>query len=255
MKIGIIQGRLSEPNEGFQECPTNWQREFGILSSIELNHIEWIITEKNYWNNPIFGSVNINKDLVSSICADFLVGPIFHDSSKFHAYMNPVCNAANQKGIKNITIPLLEDSSVMDSKIRNMFVENLLPYLERYESLNFSIEAELGYDELMSFVSLSDKLFVTYDTGNMTSHGVDHCQYIEAVKEKINNVHLKDRTYDASTVPPGKGDTDFALIFKELKRIGYEGNFTIQTARGKSGEEIETIKKHKNYFKELYNGE
>ena len=27
MKIGIIQGRLSPPNEGFQECPEDWKRE------------------------------------------------------------------------------------------------------------------------------------------------------------------------------------------------------------------------------------
>tara|TARA_Y100000310_G_scaffold267365_1_gene279315 strand:- start:3275 stop:4039 length:765 start_codon:yes stop_codon:yes gene_type:complete len=254
MKIGIIQGRLSKPKEGFQECPINWQRELLLLSTIDLNHVEWIVTEKNYWKNPIFSGANINKELVSSICVDFLVGPVFHDSTKFHAYMNPVCDAAERRGINNITIPLLEDSSVMDLKTRNVFIENLLPYLERYGNLNFSIEAELGHNELMDIVSLSDKLFITYDTGNMTSHGVNHSEYIEVVKEKLNNVHLKDRTYNAVTVPPGEGDTDFASIFKELKRIGYDGNFTIQTARGKSGEEVETIQKHKHYFKELYNG-
>ena len=44
MKIGIIQGRLSEPNEGFQECPINWKREFDLLPKLDLNHIEWIVT-------------------------------------------------------------------------------------------------------------------------------------------------------------------------------------------------------------------
>ena len=89
----------------------------------------------------------------------------------------------------------------------------------------------------------------------MTSYGVNHSEYIETVKEKINNVHLKDRTHDAVTLSPGQGDTDFALIFKELKRIGYNGKYTMQTARGKTGEEVETIKRHKHYFEELYNGE
>ena len=28
MKLGIIQGRLSEPAEGYQDCPANWRREF-----------------------------------------------------------------------------------------------------------------------------------------------------------------------------------------------------------------------------------
>ena len=53
MKIGIIQGRLSEPKEGFQECPIDWKREFDLLQKLGLNHIEWIITS-NFKNNPIF---------------------------------------------------------------------------------------------------------------------------------------------------------------------------------------------------------
>ena len=40
MKIGIIQGRLSRPVEGFQECPVDWRREFDLLPEIGLNHIE-----------------------------------------------------------------------------------------------------------------------------------------------------------------------------------------------------------------------
>ena len=28
MKIGIIQGRLSKPDNGFQETPIDWNREF-----------------------------------------------------------------------------------------------------------------------------------------------------------------------------------------------------------------------------------
>ena len=255
MKLGIIQGRLSEPKEGFQECPINWQREFFLLSTIDLNHIEWVITEKNYWNNPIFSALDVNKELIGSICADFLIGSIFHDSAKFHSYLEPMCNIARMRGINNITIPLLEASSVEDPIIRNSFIKNMTPYLEKYNDLKFSIEAELGSSELMDIVSLSDNLFITYDTGNMTSYGVDHSEYIEIIKEKISNIHLKDRRYGStSTVSLGKGDVDFPLIFKELKRVGYDGRFTIQTAREKSGEEIETIKKHKNYFKELYNG-
>ena len=54
MKIGIIQGRLSPPVEGFQECPANWKREFELLSILRLNHIEWIVTSDSLKTNPIF---------------------------------------------------------------------------------------------------------------------------------------------------------------------------------------------------------
>ena len=48
MKIGIIQGRLSEPKEGFQDTPTDWKREFEDLKKNNLNHIEWIITKDSF---------------------------------------------------------------------------------------------------------------------------------------------------------------------------------------------------------------
>ena len=116
------------------------------------------------------------------------------------------------------------------------------------------IEAELHQKKLKKILDLNDNLFVTYDTGNMTSFGINHKEYIAAAKHKINNVHLKDRTYDAVTVSPGSGDTNFALVFKELAKIDYNKHYTIQTARSTEGEEINTILKHKNYFQELYNG-
>ena len=46
-----------------------------------------------------------------------------------------------------------------------------------------------------------------------------HVDYINAFHKRINNVHLKDRTYDAKTVYPTAGDTDFKLIFKTLFEI------------------------------------
>ena len=54
MKLGIIQGRLSEPVEGFQDTPANWEREFDLLTQLELNHVEWIVTKDSFENNPIF---------------------------------------------------------------------------------------------------------------------------------------------------------------------------------------------------------
>ena len=72
MKIGIIQGRLSRPIEGFQECPVNWQQEFSLLPELNLNHIEWIVTKKSFGTNPIFTD-DVSRYSISSICADNLV--------------------------------------------------------------------------------------------------------------------------------------------------------------------------------------
>ena len=95
---------------------------------------------------------------------------------------------------------------------------------------------------------------ITYDTGNITSFGIDQAIYIESFKHDICQVHIKDRTVNPmETVVPGKGDTDFKSIFKKLKSINYDGLYTLQTTREEDGNEIETIKKHKEIIKEFYN--
>ena len=120
MNIGIIQGRLSPPVEGFQDCPENWPREFALLDSLGLFHIDWIVTEKSFKNNPIFFE-NVNGYLINSICADNLVSErIF---GELQSGLVPICNAAVRNNIKNITIPLLEDSNVQNDEDRKTFIK------------------------------------------------------------------------------------------------------------------------------------
>ena len=51
--------------------------------------------------------------------------------------------------------------------------------------------------------------------------------------ERIINIHVKDRPYKGSTVPLGKGDVNFDLIFELIKKYNYNGNLILQTARSK----------------------
>jgi len=252
MRMGIIQGRLSRPDEGFQECPKNWRREFELLRALSMNHIEWIVTKDSFETNPIF-SENVCEHPVQSICADNIVDERIVERAYFFDNMTPICLSAIKNNIKNVTIPLLEDSDVSEDSIRKQFCILVKELSTKFDSINFSIEAELDPAKLEDILSLGENFSVTYDTGNITSCGIDHEKYIRRFKHKINNVHLKDRTFDAQTVVPATGDTDFKTIFKNLNKINYTGVFTLQTARGQSGLEIETIARHKELFQELYN--
>ena len=262
-KIGIIQGRLSKPFEGFQECPYNWKREFDLLQELGLNHVEWIVTKERYFENPIHSS-DLKEFRISSVCADFLVNKNFLTDEVYWERFNAICQAAQKNQISFITIPLLEGSSVLDDERRKEFIKRMASFSSRYPDLNFSIEAELASESLLEIVDLFENAYVTYDTGNMTSFGVDHVQYLDRIKHKLNNIHLKDRNRNGESFLPGAGETDFALIFNELKRTAYNGVhtnqktaynglYTIQTAREKDGDEKQTILNHKKYFKEVYN--
>ena len=252
MKIGIIQGRLSPPDDGFQDCPVDWKREFNLLGDLDLNHIEWIVTRESFDFNPIH-TVNLKKYPISSVCADFMVDENFLDVKYLDDYFKPICDLVRKNKIQCLTIPLLEKSSVVDYDVRDEFANVIYPYLCDYSDIKFLIEAELGIDELKGLLLISENLGITYDTGNITSFWLDHESYFESFKDNIHQVHIKDRVISPlATVVPGEGDTDFSLIFDRLKFINYDGVYTLQTARENNGDEVQTIKKHKQIIERFY---
>ena len=93
MKIGMIQGRLSKPREGFQECPKKWQREFYLMEQIGLNHIEWIVTKESFKDNPFF-SEDLKKYPIHSVCADNLVDKKIDNIRYVKKNLDPICKSA-----------------------------------------------------------------------------------------------------------------------------------------------------------------
>jgi len=251
MKLGLIQGRLSKPDEGFQDTPSDWKREFSLLKKAGLDHVEWIITKESFTSNPFFNQ-DLKKYSIYSVCADNLVDSRISDKEYVVSMLTPICEAALKNNIRFITIPLLEDSDVSDDTVRESFKQSLIYFSSKYPSLNFSLEAELSREKLEELINVSDNIYVTYDTGNMTSCGFNHEIYIKSLSGKISNVHLKDRKTNGQSVPPSTGDTDFGLIFKALREIEYSKVFTLQTSREQSGDELDTITKHSKLLRSIY---
>lgn len=250
MKIGIIQGRLSPPDEGFQECPIDWKREFNLLPVIGLTHIEWIITKKSFKNNPFFDN-DLSQYEIGSVCADNLVDDRIAETQFLKDNLIPICDTALKNNIKNVTIPLLEDSDLTNHRKRDIFCNEIKEIGKMYSSINFSFEIENIAHVISDIVYLRDNFYLTYDTGNMTTVGVVHERYLHMFYSKINNIHLKDRDVDNNSVIPGTGATNFNSIFSFLKHKNYDLNYTLQTAR-EDGEEFETILRHKKLLEKFY---
>ena len=85
--------------------------------------------------------------------------------------------------IKNINIPLLEQSSITDNN-KNQLFSNLLSFSKIYPDLNFNFEIEDEYTTSLELLNLSDKFYFIYDTGNLNFIGVDHYEYINKVFHK-----------------------------------------------------------------------
>ena len=254
MKLGVLQGRLSEPVDGlYQEFPRNWRREFSFLRELGLSGVEWLITPASFRKNPLFlNPLSIKDRPILSICVDTLVNDLIDDEDFLKTHLDPVCKQAPRVGVNILTIPILDESDLSDDEKRNSFCNIIKRYGEKYPQIKFAFEAELSINKLNDIVKLCDNFYVTYDTGNITSCGVNHEDFIEFFGDKIINVHIKDRTFDRQTVSPTTGDTDFDLIFKKLSSKGYSGHFILQTARAITGDEVATIKNHTKIFKDLY---
>jgi L-ribulose-5-phosphate 3-epimerase len=250
MKLGIMQGRLLPPVDGhIQEFPHNWKDEMVLVNELGLVGVEWLVTKKSYPNNPILKGNTFSEYPIISVCLDNLVDEQIDNPD----FVKDIISSCYSSGVRRFTIPLLEESSMINDNRRKQFCGYIKDSLALFDDAIFSFEAELDIDKLDEIVYLSDNFKVTYDTGNTTSFGLNHVEYINHYGNKINNVHLKDRTFDANTVEPLKGDTDFIKIFESLKYIGYDGNYIVQTARGEYGQEVKTISHHMKIFKELYN--
>ena len=204
MKIGVLQGRLTRPTDGlYQEFPRYWRNEFDALEKIGLSGVEWLVTPNSFDKNPLFlNPDDIREKPVLSICLDTLVSNFIANREFLAKYLDPVCRQAQTIGVYILTIPVLDESDLNDDKERQDFCKIVKEYGDKYPEIKFAFESEMPIDKLNDIVRLCDNFCVTYDTGNITSCGVDHEEFIDFFGEKIVNVHIKDRTYDRQTVSP-----------------------------------------------------
>lgn len=253
MKIGILQGRLLEPvNDKIQEFPlSNWKEEFEKLEALKLNHLEWIVTSESYNNNPLF-SENLQNLPISSVCCDNLIHNNIHKLRFLEEQLDPICHAALKNKIQNISIPLLEDSNLENDNRRREFINSINIIKDKFPTMKFIFEPELHPEKVLEILNTNFDFLLTYDTGNITSYLKKHVSYIELLSNKIVNVHLKDRTFSGTSVEPFTGDTDFAQIFQILKKNKYNSIFTLQLARGLTGQEEQYINYYKQKFEDLY---
>ena len=279
MKIGIVQGRLLPPVNNFiQQFPgENWRKEFSLLPKLGLTHIEWLVTQDYFKNNPLF-TEDISGLPIAAFGLDIMINAAIDNRDFFKEHMSPICEAVLRNGYNKLSLPLLENSTLQDENKRRRVVNNLYRLLEEYPDIRVSIEVDLINPEEVWGLLKDDRVFLTYDVGNltaevppksraafpskdspeMTSCWEEHRRFLALLYPEgvIDCIHLKDKTYAGVSVPPGEGDSPFEEIFTWLsKRDLSNVVFTLQTARKESNQEAETIKEHMHYFKELYEKE
>lgn len=268
-----MQGRLIQSKgRGIQFFPFDeWEEEFKIASEIKLDEIDFIFDLERYQENPLWtkdGVSRIKKAIASSgvkvkhICADFFMRRPFFRVSEAERKENVVIlkkllENAKEIGAQNIEIPLVDNSLVKTEEEKDILVKSLKECLRKAKELNLtlSLETDLQPKDLLDLVERFADPFlrITYDSGNSASLGYDSYEEISTYGQYLSNVHIKDRVLGGTTVPLGKGDTDFEKLFRGLKEKSYKGSFTLQASRQEDGKEVETILSYVEFVKNYIN--
>lgn len=252
-KIGFMQGRLSEQSEGrIQSFPWgNWKDEFVLGGSIGFKLLEWTIDSTGSGTNPLIDRHGISeiKELigqtkvhVNSVTSDwFMENPPWSGRLSNCVQMHHIiCESLNSIGASILVIPLVDNSNISnksDEKQFEFFIENLSAILFE-KKISVAIESDFAPLKLKQFISRFDKEIVgiNYDIGNSAHLGYNPYEEFDYYGDRIINVHVKDRKLGGPTTQLGKGDANFEVVFDRLKKISYDGNYILQTARASERE-------------------
>lgn len=260
LKIGVMQGRLLPKIDGrYQAHPVNnWQDEFLIASDLGLNFIEFILDIDHFESNPlmssdrcaeIFDLTQKTGILVKTVCADYFMEAPLHSSDKNIAstsrkVLEILVANASQIGVTDIVLPLVDQSSVSNPKLRERFTSMLKPLIKllEYTNINICLESDLPPVEFAELITNldSNKITVNYDIGNSASLGYKPADEFLMYGKRISDVHIKDRIFGGPSVPLGDGDADFGAVLHCLAQINYTGPLIMQAYRDELGFDIFT---------------
>lgn len=266
-RIAIMQGRLVPPEaERFQSFPReSWRLEFERAANAGLDAIEWIYDAFGDDINPIATNDGIAEMkalcaqhgiAVVSLCADYFMdrplvraaGPELRDIVSRLYWLIERCR---RMGIQRIVMPFVDDSKLENRAGEERAIAVLRDVLPVAVEAQVELHLETSLNP-RDFAALLDRLDhpslkCNYDSGNSASLGYDPVEEFAAYGARIGSVHVKDRRFQGGTVPLGTGDAKLDVVFAELARRGYTGDYVLQVARGEPGDEIAWCRRNLEY--------
>jgi hexulose-6-phosphate isomerase len=265
-RIGIMQGRLSPPEDGrFQSFPRHsWREEIARARDAGLDYIEWIHDEYGRTANPIFSSGGLEEmDALKrehgiatpALCGDWfmdfpLVQCSAHEREEREEHLHALIAVAERMGAKRIVLPFVDQSRITDeaeTQIALAVLRRALPVAEVY-GVELHVEADFNPVDFAVFLRRLEHpmLKVNWDSGNSSGLGHVASEEFAAYGGRIGSIHLKDRFRKpgggVETRPLGTGSADFTDVFRAIRSIGYGGGLTLQVARSADGEEVDYIR-------------
>ncbi len=272
--IGIMQGRLSPPENGHFQCfpLESWREEFTRAKQAGLACIEWIDDTYSSDHNPLRTAQGVQEIRalveqtgvqVLSICADtFMEQPLVRcsDTERLERIelLRLLLRQTASLGARHIMLPFVDNSSLKTDEEVTSVVSSLRAVLPEAAVLGVGIHLETDLPPERQRALLDqlpeEHLQVTYDIGNSAANGFTPVAEFAAYGERIGSLHVKDRIRGGGTVPLGNGDADIPTVFSLLQQRGYNGIFILQVARDVAGNEVAWAQQNIAFVQSLLHG-
>jgi L-ribulose-5-phosphate 3-epimerase len=260
-----MQGRIVPPEPGrFQAFPrSRWLDEIALARQVPLSYIEWIYDQYGADVNPVVNNPlqlrALAKDAgvgIYALCADYFMDLPFlrctetERAERERALAQLLLHAQNA-GIGRVVLPFVDASAIQTSEDYSIVVQVLQNALPVAQSAGVELHLETSlppaeFADLLARIP-SPLVRVNYDSGNSASLGFRPSEEFAAYGGRVGSVHIKDRIRGGGTVPLGTGDADLPQVFRELEKIGYTGDITLQVARSEPGREVEWARSNREF--------
>ncbi len=264
--IGFMQGRLSNLLNGrIQSFPVeNWEKEFQIAGENQISRLEWTIDTLTYSKNPLVNTDEINKINYISRVNGVVIPSVTCDYYMENPHWNPngediereitrIIESMPRVGATILVIPLVDNSSIsMNQGMDLEFFANLRNSLKR-NNVRIAFELDLDPASSRNFIDHFEANYfgINFDMGNSASLGFSPEAEFSNYGHRIINIHVKDRILGGHTVPLGCGNVEFKDVVEQIKKINYQGNFIMQTARATDEKHTEELIRNIDFFKRV----
>lgn len=258
--IGIVQGRLTFSKQ-LQKFPKNPFKEFLLASKLGYEFIELITERKFNKKNPIWSqsgrkllkeSAKKNSLKLLTACDDFIISNGFN--KKYLIYAKKLIKFLAELNINKFILPLEGKAQVSQynlkktifylNKISRICYDNNISYLLIESNCDFKI-----FKKIKNSVDKKNVFFL-YDLGNRLALYPNVHQDILKFNNNIKSIHLKDKNNHGENVVIGKGNVNFNIAFKAIKKISQKNlSFAFENNRGNNP--ILSAKKNITLFKKL----
>jgi L-ribulose-5-phosphate 3-epimerase len=269
-RIAIMQGRLLPPQHGRIQCfpRDRWREEFARAAEAGLDAIEWIYDLQGADVNPLATDPGIaemqdlsrrHRIAVASLCAVYFMDRPFagadpEEFARLTEHLLWLLDRCRRAAIGRVVLPFIEVSRIRTAAQEDAIVEMLRNVLAHTAEGGVELHLEIDYGP-EALGAMLDKLphamlKVNYDSGNSASLGYDVRRELAAYAPRIGSVHIKDRIRGGSTVPLGQGDADIPGLLTGLQQRGYDGDFVLEVARPREGDEVAWARHNRSYLVE-----